>query len=365
MASSATQYVALPRDPDELEKLFNHRLSQLPKTPIDLSRQNLTIFEILAAEPRATNFLRHLASHQHLADTLKSTTDGEYTAFVAVDDGWTEEDHGRSATETMFSIHITPHYYDTDSLPSWTNVPTILRTASSHRAVLNITFDSSALRVNGSKIVKANIRAKNGMVHFIEKPCLALPDLRSVLKSGADLSYMAQVIALAGDIISKEEAQTILAPSDDAFRTLGEDVLTFLFHSDEGRPYLSALLKLHILPKVTVLSNLIFPKNDTGDRIASSDVLKPIKGTVHSAFDTLLKAKDGKYIPMHLTFYRYSGLIAMKVGETATVVVPDVSAKNGSLHVIDTVLLPRRISSETGVKALSVDELKAVLCDYV
>lgn len=367
-ATISSEYQHLPQDPDELQKLYTERVTQLTTTPIDTTQEALTLFQILESEPKASSFLRHVRKHDELLGPLQSTTDGDYTVFVPLDSGWTENDHSRAEEAAMVSMHISPHYYTTETLPIWANAPTLLRTAASNRTpVLHITFGSSGIFLNDSKIIKGNMRAKNGIIHLIEKPCLPPPTLEDILSSRGDLSCMAEALHQADEsIISTTVAQTIFAPSDKAFKDLGEDVYQFLFRTEQGRPYLNALLKFYILPTVTVFSCFIFPKNDTGGRITPDLVTKPIKGKVNFGFDTLLAGREGNIATVNVTYFRYGGLISMLVNGMASVVVQDVLALNGSLHIMDRIIMPGESASvQQNEGLLTVDELKARLFSYV
>lgn len=367
VSTLSSQYKLLPQDPDELQKLYNERLAQLPESPIDTTQEDLTLFQVIESESTASNFLRYLKKHEQLSRPLQSTEDGEFMVVVPLDSGWTENDHKRAEEAAMMSMHISPHYCTTETLPGWSNVPTFLRTAALNRTpVLHVTLGSSGIFLNDSKIIQGNIRAKNGIVHLVEKPCSPPPALEHILNSRDDLSCMAEALNQADkSTISINVAQSIFAPSDKAFKDLGEDVYGFLFRTEQGRPYLNTLLKFHIVPTVTIFSNFIFPKNDTGDRVTSESVIKQIKGKVNYSFDTLLEDRQGNSTTADVTFFRYCGLISVLVNGVVSVVVQDVSAVNGSLHIVDKVLMPGGALLRPSDRLLTIDELRERLSSYV
>jgi uncharacterized surface protein with fasciclin (FAS1) repeats len=360
----------LPLDLDELERLYDRLDSEAPEAPMDGSRNHLSLLEMLESEPVAKNFLEQVKKYDQLLKLLQSTTNGEYTVFVPVDAGWTENDKNQ-CDEVMVAMHISPHYFSTAALKDWPNLPTLLRTGASNRKpVLQSTFGSSGWWINRSnRIIKSNMTARNGIAHFIQRPCPPPPDVDSVLQSRPDISFVSDAIRqLSGkNLISNTEAQTLFLPSDDAFRLLGTDVLNFLSKAEQGRPYMLALLRLHILPQVTVFCNFIWPKNDTEERITCSYVPRKIKAKVSYTFESLASDSQGRAFSVIVTFHRFRGLISMLVNKSAKVISQDHCAVNGAVHVIDRVLLPRadEYASDPSSRHLTVDELKSVLAEYV
>ncbi|KID94997.1 FAS1 domain protein, partial [Metarhizium majus ARSEF 297] len=225
------QQSTLPLELDELERLYNQLDGEAPQVSMDCSRDHLTLLELLESEPASNNFAERLKKHHDLLKLLQSTTNGEYTVFVPVDAGWTESDKVQ-CEENM------PHYLNTAALRDWPNLPTLLRTGASNRKpVLQSSFSSSGWWIN-----RCNRIGRRDL-------CFASEAIRQ-------LSHE--------ELISTTQAQTLFLPSVKAFGELGSDVLNFLSKTEQGRPYMLALLKLHILPQVTVFCNFIWPKERHG-----------------------------------------------------------------------------------------------------
>ncbi len=99
---------------------------------------------------------------------------------------------------------------------------------------------------------------------------------------------------------------TVFAPTDEAFAALGQDTInTLLLPENKGQ--LTGILLYHVVPGKTKSTDLA---GQTLDVATVNGATVAIDGT------------DGVTV------------------NNATVIVPDVKASNGVIHVIDTVLLP-------------------------
>jgi transforming growth factor-beta-induced protein len=97
---------------------------------------------------------------------------------------------------------------------------------------------------------------------------------------------------------------TVLAPTDDAFNKLPAGTVEGLL---KDIPALKNILLYHVISA----------------KAMSSDVVKMTSATTVQGKDVSIKVEDGK----------------VKINE-ATVIIPDIEASNGVIHVIDTVILP-------------------------
>jgi transforming growth factor-beta-induced protein len=97
---------------------------------------------------------------------------------------------------------------------------------------------------------------------------------------------------------------TVLAPTDDAFNKLPAGTVKGLL---KDIPALKNILLYHVISA----------------KAMSSDVVKMTSATTVQGKDVSIKVEDGK----------------VKINE-ATVIIPDIEASNGVIHVIDTVILP-------------------------
>lgn len=132
--------------------------------------------------------------------------------------------------------------------------------------------------------------------------------IEDIISSGANFQTLATITQAVGLVeqLSKENNLTLLAPNNDAFMALGESKLEELLDP----------------AKETVLKNIIL------NHI--------IKGRL-----TLSSLQDGQTLSTlgGKTFQVKIAGGQVQIGN-ATIVAPDIQAKNGIIHALDQVLLP-------------------------
>jgi uncharacterized surface protein with fasciclin (FAS1) repeats len=113
----------------------------------------------------------------------------------------------------------------------------------------------------------------------------------------------------AADLVSTLKGEgpfTVFAPTDAAFAKLPEGTVESLL-KPENRDQLVAILTYHVVP----------------GKVMAKDVVNISEATTVNGADIAVKVAEGK----------------VRIND-ATVVAADVSASNGVIHVIDTVILP-------------------------
>lgn len=136
-----------------------------------------------------------------------------------------------------------------------------------------------------------------------------------------------------------------------AFAALGPDALQFLMETEEGKKYLKLLLKLHFCPGQTFFTNLLWPKNNSGDRRTSSNKHNIIKGQIKQTLATLVKpTEDG---PKHtVSITRYNCIITMAVNGSP-VVEQDIRGIDAVAQALGDILLPGDIVGKGPQDAIS------------
>jgi len=175
-----------------------------------------------------------------------------------------------------------------------------------------------------STVVIPDLGACNGIVHVVDE-VIALdalaapePECKSIaeLAAGNDaLSTLFTAVKAADPAVAKllnnkSATLTVFAPSNDAFEAIGEEAL-FRVLADQA--LLTKLLQKHVVNSV----------------VPASAALK------------LKMAKVATLSGETITVDGASGKVTVKptiVGDAATVVIPDVNACNGVVHVVDEVI---------------------------
>ena len=178
---------------------------------------------------------------------------------------------------------------------------------------------SSAIKVNDSKVVKANLRATNGIIHGIDTvldPEFMAPKTILELAAGnEDLSTLASLVESAGldrALDSHRLELTVFAPTNEAFAKLPSELLEAV---QNDRELLRFVLKNHIVR----------------GSVQSTDLET---GTVRTVGRTDLDVVVDEG--------------GVSVGP-ASVVAADIIAANGVVHVIDEVLVPEIVETLVGV----------------
>lgn len=184
--------------------------------------------------------------------------------------------------------------------------------------------------INGSKIISTDIAAANGTVHAIDKVLLAtngnIVQSAIAVQTGKvfvkpELTYLVAAVLWADPSIltalTTSPSLTVFAPTDDAFIKLGLALgKTFTKPKD-----------IELIDKATVTAVLL--NNVIGGGKFTPEMTSGANASVGGGTLTLGAFENGV-------------LTVKGNGNTAPakMVIPDIQAKNGVIHIIDTVLLP-------------------------
>ncbi len=184
--------------------------------------------------------------------------------------------------------------------------------------------------INGSKIISTDIAAANGTVHAIDKVLLAtngnIVQSAIAVQTGKvfvkpELTYLVAAVLWADPSIltalTTSPSLTVFAPTDDAFIKLGLALgKTFTKPKD-----------IELIDKATVTAVLL--NNVIGGGKFTPEMTSGANASVGGGTLTLGAFENGV-------------LTVKGNGNTASakMVIPDIQAKNGVIHIIDTVLLP-------------------------
>ncbi|CAF0931377.1 unnamed protein product [Adineta steineri] len=177
-----------------------------------------------------------------------------------------------------------------------------------------VTQNEGKLNVNNATVIAPDIFATNGIIHAIDTvlfPPQGLFDIVDSLINNGNFDILVEALQAATlDIILKSTGPyTLFAPTDTAFRKLPPKLLIDLL-LPENIQNLTLVLKYHAL-----VGNLT---------AAAIIALNPPVDIITFAILTVKITQDGRKLKVN----------------NATVIVSDVLAANGVIHVIDTVLLP-------------------------
>jgi transforming growth factor-beta-induced protein len=176
---------------------------------------------------------------------------------------------------------------------------------------ITVTSDGTNVFLNGTaKVLEADKMASNAVIHIIDT--VLVPPLKNIVEiAAADERFSTLVAAVtkAGlvETLSSEGPFTVFAPTNDAFAALlaklgitAEELL--------ANPDLGKILTYHVV----------------AGKVTAADVITLSKATTVNGKDIMIEVKDGNVI----------------LNGSIKVIITDIMASNGVIHVIDGVLLP-------------------------
>ena len=257
-------------------------------------------FEVLTAALRGTGLDAAL------------TNEGPFTVFAPTDDAFALllDELGLSPEQLLadegladiLAYHVVEGRLKADDVAVVDRLTTLL----GRDVKISVTEDG--VSINESKVVLANIKAENGIIHVIdavlipeEKPSIveiALNDGRFDILVGA-------LAAVELDAVLESEGPfTVFAPTDAAFEKLPKWLFNWLVNNPR---YLKAILLYHVV----------------AEDLQAEDVIQ----------SGYIKTVSGRYIKPRVN--RADIFI-----NQAKVIDADIDAGNGTIHVIDSVLIP-------------------------
>ena len=184
---------------------------------------------------------------------------------------------------------------------------------------LQLSLRDNELFINDSRVIIADVATSNGTIHVID--AVLLPPQKAETAEPTDnivetainngnfklLQAALRVTGLDSVLADESKVFTVFAPTDDAFKALGKQTLISVF---SDRDTLRDILLYHVLSDIDVDSE-----------------------TAISLADSSVTATNGGQLNISL---RGDALFI----NDSQVIIPDVVATNGRIHVIDAVLIP-------------------------
>lgn len=269
---------------------------------------------IVAVAQAAGDFDTLLAAAQAggLAEALASN--GPFTVFAPVDAAFAElpeaavnnlmQPENQEILASLLQHHVVAGRIDAAGVVDAGELETLAGTP------LPVEVENDEVRVGGVRVVQTDIGADNGVIHVVEQ--VMFPEgfacIATVAQRAGEFETLLAAAEAAGlkDALSVEGPFTIFAPTDAAFDQLPEGTIDELLQP-ENLPDLQRILQHHIVE----------------GSLTAEDVLEA--GTLDTLAGTTLEVSMENDEP------RVNG---------AGIATVDLTASNGVIHVIDTVLMP-------------------------
>jgi transforming growth factor-beta-induced protein len=276
-----------------------------------------TIVDLAIENGRFTTLVTAL-QQANLVDTLKGP--GPFTVFAPNDEAFAKISSGDLKgllsdgpnLQKVLTYHVVPGRLlagDVIKLAAANTVegaPISIRVLPDGRVILN----------ENAFVIGTDIQGSNGVIHVIDNVLFPPADSAMMAADKKDIvdtavadgrfTTLATALTAAGliDTLKGPGSFTVFAPTDDAFAKLPAGALDNLLADKEA---LTKVLLYHVV----------------SGKVMAADVVKLTSAATVEGSSVAIKAEGGKVM----------------VGE-AQVILPDVEAANGVIHVIDTVLLP-------------------------
>lgn len=264
------------------------------------------------------SYLRTALGHANLVPELKG--EGQITLFAPTNAAFQNLERrlldrllrgDSKCLEKVIKQHILPHVICSTIIQGRAKSRNILRN------YLNLTrTEDDKVFVNGAQVVRADIMATNGVLHIID--AVLVPDDALDLVSVAKKNDLTEFVSLTGAVgiiptLQKAENLTVFAPSNEAIKDLPPPVAEKLNSSDKA--FLLSVLNYHVttqdLSTRQLYNNRLLPTLDGDNKIRINE---------YSSFPF--------------------GDKRVMTAQCVPIVVPNVEACNGIVHVVDKILLP-------------------------
>ena len=204
---------------------------------------------------------------------------------------------------------------------------------------VTVSISGNTVKINTSTVTTANVMATNGVIHIIDEVLLpsnlVVFDIVQIAQATSDLSILVSALTKFDDLVATLSDNTgdltVFAPTDAAFT----NVLSLLgYASLDAIPedLLKQILQYHVITSASLKSTDLADGQKAGTALTDEEVTVSINGNT-------VKIND------------------------ATVITANVAAVNGTVHIIDKVLLPSFVATKTIVELAQGNADLSILVD--
>jgi transforming growth factor-beta-induced protein len=254
-----------------------------------------------------------------LVDTLKG--EGPFTVFAPTDDAFAALPEGtveslllpenKQALTDILLYHVVSGKVMAADVVTLESATTVLGKD------VAIKVDMGNVYINDAQVIITDIETSNGIIHVIDSVILppaeeAMMEKKTIVDIAvADGRFNTLVAAVTAaelvETLSGEGPFTVFAPTDDAFAALPAGTLDSLL-LPENKQALTDILLYHVV----------------SGKVMAADVVGLTAAPTVLGKDITITIKDGNVF----------------LNDTIQVIITDIEASNGVIHVIDAVLLP-------------------------
>jgi transforming growth factor-beta-induced protein len=278
----------------------------MPEPTATPEPEPMDIVDTAVADGRFTTLVAAVQAAD-LVDALKG--EGPLTVFAPTDDAFAALPEGTldsllADIPTLTDILL---YHVVEGKVMAADVLELSQAQTLQGQYIDIRVEDGKVYIDNAEVLITDIETSNGVIHVID--AVILPETRDIVDIAVEDGRFGTLVAAvqaAGlvDALKGEGPLTVFAPTDDAFAALPEGTVEALL---EDIPTLSSILLYHVLE----------------GKYMAADVLGMSQAM------TL----QGQYV----SFSTDMGKVMV---DNAEIILTDIEASNGVIHVIDAVILP-------------------------
>ncbi|MFL7812064.1 MAG: fasciclin domain-containing protein [Anaerolineales bacterium] len=278
----------------------------VPEPTEEPAPEMLDIVDTAIADGRFTTLVAAVES-AGLVDALKA--EGPMTVFAPTDDAFAALPEGTvdalladiPALTDVLLYHVVEGKVTSDQVVELTQAQTL------QGQYVNVQVEDGKVMIDNAQVIITDIETSNGIIHVIDT--VLLPETRDIVDIAVEdgrFTTLVAAVQAAGlvDALKAEGPLTVFAPTDDAFAALPEGTVEALL---ADIPALTNILLYHVVD----------------GKYMASDVVEL------SQLETL----QGQYLDIQVM----DGKVMI---DNAQIIITDIEASNGVIHVIDAVVLP-------------------------
>lgn len=278
----------------------------------------LDIVDTAVADGRFTTLVTAVQAAD-LVETLKG--EGPFTVFAPTDEafaklpaGTVEElvkpENKQQLTDILL-YHVVPGAVTSADVAGLTSATTVLGQD------IAIKVDMGNVYINDAQVIITDIETSNGIIHVLDAVILPATEEAAASNTIVDIAVadgrfttLVAAVQAAGlvETLSGEGPFTVFAPTDEAFAALPEGTVANLL-LPENLEQLKNILLYHVV----------------SGKVLAADVVGLTSAPTVLGQDLTITVRDGNVF----------------LNDTIQVIITDIEASNGVIHVIDAVLLPQ------------------------
>jgi uncharacterized surface protein with fasciclin (FAS1) repeats len=242
-----------------------------------------------------------------LVDALKG--EGPLTVFAPTDDAFAALPEGTidALLADIPALTDILLYHVVEGKVMAANVVELSSAQTLQGQLVDIAVEDGAVMIDGAKVIITDIEASNGVIHVID--AVILPETRDIVDIAVEdgrFTTLVAAVQAAGlvDALKGEGPLTVFAPTDDAFAALPAGTIDALL---ADIPALTNILLYHVVE----------------GKVMAADVVGLSEAPTLQGSSAAISVVDGKVFV-----------------DAAQVIITDIEASNGVIHVIDAVLIP-------------------------